>query len=186
MSMADVLLALLVGGPSHGYDLKRGHDSWFDQAKPLAFGQVYATLARLERDGLVAIAHTEAGSGPDRTIYELTPAGRERVDAWIGTPAEPAPPGADELIRKTVAAIRLGLDPAGFVARQRAAHLRRMHALEDVATPDLMSAMVREHAIAHLDADLRWLASAAEQLSSAADGLAGTAARGDVTRGSSS
>jgi len=186
VSTSDVLLALLVGGPSHGYDLKRCHDTWFDQAKPLAFGQVYATLARLERDGLVAIAHTEAGSGPERTIYELTPGGRERVDAWIGTPAEPAPPGADELIRKTVAAIRLGLDPAGFVARQRAAHLRRMHALADVAPSDLMASLVREHAIAHLDADLRWLAAAAEQLSAGADDVARTATRAGLTPGSSS
>src|SRR5262249_28987208 len=133
-------------------------------------------------DGLVAIAHTEAGSGPERTVYELTPAGRDRVHAWIGTPAEPAPPGADELIRKTVAAIRLGLDPAGFLARQRAAHLRRMHALEDVAPPDLASSLAREHAIAHLDADLRWLDSAADQLSAGADGGAHTATRADLIR----
>ena len=175
MSGTDVLLALLMGGPRHGYDLKRGHDTWFDQAKPLAYGQVYASLARLERDGLVARAHTEAGDGPDRTIYELTDAGRQRVDDWIRTPADPAPPGADELIRKTVAAIRLGLDPAGFVARQRSAHLRRMRELQpDDGPTDPVAQLVREHAVVHLDADLRWLEAAAQWLADPAATARGT------------
>lgn len=164
MATTDVLLALLSGGPRHGYDLKRGHDAWFDRGRPLAFGQVYASLARLERDGLVAQAHTEAGAGPERTVYELTEAGRARLDEWLGTPVDPAPPGADELVRKAVAAIRLGLDPAGFVARQRAAHLRRMHALQAETDDDPVSRLVREHALAHLDADLRWLEDAAAWL----------------------
>ena len=53
MSTAHVLLGLLAGEPKHGYDLKRAHDARLPRAKPLAFGQVYATLARLARDGLV-------------------------------------------------------------------------------------------------------------------------------------
>ena len=134
-----MLLALLADGPRHGYDLKRGHDTWFDRARPLAFGQVYATLARLQRDELVAQAHVEAGAGPERTVYEFTESGRHRLDQWIGTPVDPAPPGSDELVRKAVAAIRLGLDPAGFVARQRAAHLRRMHELAGEAADDPVS-----------------------------------------------
>ncbi|WP_088285868.1 PadR family transcriptional regulator [Kineosporia sp. A_224] len=170
MSTADVVLALLSRGPAHGYDLKRGHDTWFDQGRPLAFGQVYATLARLERDGLAAVAHTETGGGPERTVYEITPAGRARLAAWVAEPAEPAAPGADELIRKTVAALRLGLDPAGFVARQRAAHLRRMRALEQTPATDPTSRLVVEHAVAHLDADLRWLEVAAGYVST--DGAA--------------
>ncbi len=164
MATTDVVLALLVRGPAHGYDLKRAHDAWFDHGRPLAFGQVYATLARLERDGLVAVAHTEAGGGPERTVYELTDAGRARVDEWVREPAEPAAPGADELIRKTVAAVRLGLDPAGFVARQRAAHLRRMRALARTPADDPTSRLVLDHAVAHLDADLRWLELAAQRL----------------------
>ncbi|WP_088321032.1 PadR family transcriptional regulator [Kineosporia sp. R_H_3] len=173
MSTADVVLALLSRGPAHGYDLKRGHDTWFDQGRPLAFGQVYATLARLERDGLAAVAHTETGGGPERTVYEITPAGRARLAAWVAEPAEPAAPGADELIRKTVAALRLGLDPAGFVARQRAAHLRRMRVLEQTPATDPTSRLVVEHAVAHLDADLRWLEAAAGYVAAdpAADGI---------------
>jgi DNA-binding PadR family transcriptional regulator len=164
MATADVVLALLVRGPAHGYDLKRAHDAWFDHGRPLAFGQVYATLARLERDALVAVAHTETGGGPERTVYQLTDDGRARVEEWVREPAEPVVPGADELIRKTVAAVRLGLDPAGFVARQRAAHLRRMRALTQAPATDPTSRLVLDHAVAHLDADLRWLEVAAQQL----------------------
>ena len=164
MSTPDVLLALLSPGPAHGYDLKRAHDAWFDHGRPLAFGQVYSTLARLERDGFVAVAHTEAGAGPERTVYELTPAGRERLREWVSEPAAPASPGADDLVRKTVAAVRLGLDPAGFVARQRTAHLRRMRELEAAAVADPASRLVVDHAVAHLDADLRWLDGAARQI----------------------
>lgn len=157
MATSDVLLALLSRGPAHGYDLKRAHDTWFDSGRPLAFGQVYSTLARLERDGLAAVAHTESGGGPERTVYEIIAAGRERLHAWVTEPAEPAPPGADELIRKTVAAVRLGLDPAGFVARQRSSHLRRMRELEESVVTDATDRLVVDHAVAHLDADLRWL-----------------------------
>jgi DNA-binding PadR family transcriptional regulator len=169
VATSDALLALLVPGPRHGYDLKRGHDSWFSGLRPLAFGQVYATLGRLERDGLVDVAHTESGSGPDRVVYELTSRGRERVDAWLAEPVEPGVQGADELIRKTLAAYHLGRDVAGLVARQRAAHLRRLRALDD-ATPangDLGTALPADHVRLHLDADLRWLELAADRLRAA-------------------
>lgn len=164
VATVDVLLALLVPGPSHGYDLKRAHDQWFADGKPLAFGQVYSTLARLERDGYVAIAHTEAGAGPERVVYEITSAGRERVRGWLTEPVEPDPPGSSELIKRTVAAIRLGLDPGGFLARQREVLLRRMRGLGDATPSDPLAALVHGHALAHLDADLRWLDAAAERL----------------------
>lgn len=174
MGTPDVLLSLLLPGPRHGYDLKRAHDSWFAEGKPLAFGQVYATLGRLERDGLVAVAHTESGGGPDRTVYELTGPGRERVRGWAAEPVEPDPPGSAELIRRTVAVFRLGLDPAGFVARQRELLLRRMRELGDVPPSDLSAGLVREHTIAHLDADLRWLDAAAHRLAAHGGTPAGT------------
>jgi DNA-binding PadR family transcriptional regulator len=165
VAIVDVLLALLVPGPSHGYDLKRTHDQWFADGKPLAYGQVYSTLGRLERDGYVSVAHTEAGAGPDRVVYELTSAGRERVRGWLDETVEPDPPGTAELIKRTVAAIRLGLDPDGFLTRQREARLRRMRELGDAEPADPLAALVHDHAVAHLDADLRWLDLAAGRLS---------------------
>ena len=172
MATPDALLALLAGGPRHGYDLKRAHDAWYAGLRPLAFGQVYATLARLERDGLVGVAHTESGGGPERVVYELTPQGRERLDAWLAEPAEPGVAGADELIRKTLAAYHLQSDVDGVVARQRATHLRRLRSLQEATGSDgeIGSSMATDHTLLHLDADLRWLDLAAERMRSGPPG----------------
>ena len=71
------LLGLLSAGPGHGYDLKRSWDHWFAASKPLAYGQVYATLARLVRDGLITQVESEPGAGPERKRYEApTPGAR--------------------------------------------------------------------------------------------------------------
>lgn len=59
-------MGLVGAGPSYGYDLKYGYDRYFGSEKPLAFGQVYATLARLLRDGLIEMLGEQAESGPDR------------------------------------------------------------------------------------------------------------------------
>ena len=169
MATSDALLALLVEGPRHGYDLKRAHDAWYAGLRPLAFGQVYSTLARLERDGLVGVAHTESGGGPERVVYELTAQGRERLDGWLGEPAEPGVAGAEELIRKTLAAYHLRADVDGVVARQRATHLRRLRALQAAAASDgeIGSSMATDHTLLHLDADLRWLELAAQRIRAA-------------------
>lgn len=75
MSVAHVFLGLLEPAPGHGYTLKHSYDSRFGRHRPLKFGQVYATPQRLERDGLVTVAGTEAGAGPDRKLYAITPDG---------------------------------------------------------------------------------------------------------------
>ena len=77
--------------------------------------------------------------------------------------------GSTELIKRTVAAIRLGLDTAGFLARQREVLLRRMRELGDVASSDPLAVLVHDHAIAHLDADLHWLDTAAERLATSSE-----------------
>jgi DNA-binding PadR family transcriptional regulator len=171
MATGEALLALLLPGPRHGYDLKRTHDEWFAGMRPLAFGQVYSTLSRLQRDGLVEVAHTEAGEGPERVVYELTTLGRERVLGWLAEPVEPGAQ-AEELIRKTLAAYRLNADPDGLISRQRAVYLRTMRALDPVGGPpsgsgslaELAPALITDHARLHLDADLRWLELAAERI----------------------
>jgi DNA-binding PadR family transcriptional regulator len=175
MATGDALLALLLPGPRHGYDLKRAYDDWFAGLRPLAFGQVYSTLSRLQRDGLVQIAHTESGDGPERVVYEVTPAGREQAQAWLAEPVEPGLPPAEELIRKTLSAYRLNADPAGLMARQRALHLRAIRALEpgpgggpvQNSPLGLATALLADHARLHLDADLRWLEIAADRIRSA-------------------
>jgi DNA-binding PadR family transcriptional regulator len=168
MTVAHVLLGVLAEGPAHGYDLKRAHDDRFPGAKPLAFGQVYAALARLEKDGHVEVVETLRDGGPERTTYALTEAGKKALDVWL-IETEPAGPyAADELVRKAVVALRLGTDATGYLARQRSVHLqamKRLLALQDAST-DAASRIVIDHAVSHLDADLRWLESAAKRASS--------------------
>jgi len=168
MSPSEVVLAVLRRGPAHGYDVKRDHDAWFPDARPLAFGQVYATLARLERDGLVEVVETRVEGGPERTVYALTEAGTEHLRAWLAEPSPAGSAGADEIVRKAVAALRTGDDPAGYLAAQRAAHLRRMHELADPApSADPAARLARDHLVAHVDADLRWLDLAVERVAAA-------------------
>ena len=80
MSTSHVLLGLLAAGSRHGYELKRAHDARLPRARPLAFGQVYATLSRLERDGLLTRevvtahgGHVQVLPGPGMTVRILLP-----------------------------------------------------------------------------------------------------------------
>lgn len=163
MATKEVLLALLRQQPRHGYELKQEHDAWFPDGRPLAFGQVYTTLGRLERDGYVRIVETRQDRAAERTVYALTEQGRHRLEEWLAEPAAAEDTGAEEIVRKTVAALRTGIDGAGFLARQRSRHLRRMRELQQQPRgTDPAARLVREHNLARLDADLRWLELADE------------------------
>jgi DNA-binding PadR family transcriptional regulator len=169
MATNEVVLALLRNAPAHGYDIKRDHDAWFPDARPMAFGQVYATLGRLERGGLVEVLETRTESGPERTVYALTERGEQQLTEWLSEPAGPAASSAEEIVRKTVAALRTGSDPGEFLACQRASHLRRMRELTAQPPEDDPAArLARDHVVAHLDADLRWLELAVERVAAAA------------------
>ncbi|MEU4419421.1 PadR family transcriptional regulator [Actinoplanes sp. NPDC024001] len=162
MSTAHVLLGLLAAGPRHGYDLKREHDERLPQAKPLAFGQVYATLGRLERDGLVIESGQDQDGGPERRSYELTDLGREKLDEWLASTEPPAPYVTSTLFNKVVVALlAAGVDRArDYLIAQRDAHMSRMRELTaaksavDATVGDVVAA---DYALGHLDADLRWL-----------------------------
>jgi DNA-binding PadR family transcriptional regulator len=75
MTVPMTLLGLLEREPRHGYDLKRDYDAYFGRRKPLPFGQVYTTLARLARDGNVQAGEPEPGAGPERKRYVITAQG---------------------------------------------------------------------------------------------------------------
>ncbi|MGB8875853.1 MAG: PadR family transcriptional regulator, partial [Solirubrobacteraceae bacterium] len=116
----EVLLALLAGEASHGYQLRaRLTLALGPLAGALNEGQVYVTLNRLEKAGLLTATRVGQTDRPDRKVYELTPAGRERVDAWLRDTSWPKPAPA-EFHLKLVAAAAAGLaDPVGIVDRQR-------------------------------------------------------------------
>jgi DNA-binding PadR family transcriptional regulator len=158
MSVPLTLLGLLEREPSHGYDLKRDYDTFFGRGKQLPFGQVYATLGRLARDGKVTAGEAEPGDGPDRKRYAITEAGRDDVDAWLADPVEPEPHLQTVLFAKVTLALMLGKPATAYLDSQRAAHIRRMQQLTEVKrTGPLVDVLLADHALFHLEADLRWI-----------------------------
>jgi DNA-binding PadR family transcriptional regulator len=162
MSTAHAVLGLLAAGARHGYDLKREHDARLPMVKPLAFGQVYATLVRLLRDGLIEeMAHERVG-GPDRTAYALTERGRAELEGWLSTVEPPAPHINSALFLKVVLAVLVSGEVAArqFLTAQRHAHGARLRELTAVKTQPgvrLADVLSVDYAIAHLSADLRWI-----------------------------
>lgn len=166
MSTPFALLGLLQRGPRHGYDLKREHDERFPVAKPLAYGQVYATLARLLRDGLVEVSEQQPGDGPERTVYALTALGRSQLADWVSTPEPPSPHVANVLYTKVLLCLLAGQDAHAFLDAQREAHLARMRELTaQRRTAALPEALAADFALFHLEADLRWLQVTVDRLS---------------------
>ncbi|UUZ44103.1 PadR family transcriptional regulator [Janibacter limosus] len=169
MTTGHVLMGLLSRGPQHGYDLKRHHDELLPAARPMAFGQVYAALGRLAGKGLVTRVATEQDSGPERVVYELTPAGRAEVGEWAAEADGPGDHVANPLATKIAVALLVGGEPAAvaFLRRQRTAHLERMRVLtrdKREAKGDLHRVLAADYALSHLDADVRWMEDALERV----------------------
>jgi DNA-binding PadR family transcriptional regulator len=158
VSVAHALLSFLEGTPRHGYELKQEYDSLFAAGKPLQFGQIYATLGRLERDGRIRLAAHEPGRGPDRKRYEITDEGRVELARWLAEPVAPEPQAQNGLFAKTVLALRSGRAADAYLDRQRARHLERMRELTAMKLEGgTAAALVADHALFHLEADLRWI-----------------------------
>jgi DNA-binding PadR family transcriptional regulator len=158
MSIPHALLGLLESGPRHGYDLKRAYDKRFGHDRPLHYGQVYSTLARLLKNGLVEERGIEAGGGPERKRYAITDAGVTDVDSWLMTPEKPELYLQNTLYTKVVLALLSERSAADVLDSQRAAHLRTMRELTvRKRGGDLADQLICDHALFHLEADLRWL-----------------------------
>ncbi|KGM10088.1 PadR family transcriptional regulator [Cellulomonas bogoriensis] len=164
MTVAPTLLGLLRTGPRHGYDLKRAYDERFGRDRPLHYGQVYSTLARLLKNGLVEVEH-EPGDGPDRKRYAITDAGVSDVEQWLASAEKPEPYLQSTLYTKVVLALLTGHDPSDVLDTQRSEHLRLMRDLtRRKSDGDLADQLVCDHALFHLEADLRWLELTAARL----------------------
>jgi DNA-binding PadR family transcriptional regulator len=169
MTVPMALLGLLEREPSHGYELKRDYDAVFGRGKPLPYGQVYATLGRLARDGKVIAGETEPGAGPDRRRYVITEQGATEVGRWLAEPVEPEPHLQTVLFVKVVLALMLGRDAARYLDAQRATHLQRMRELTEVKRSDgIVDALLADYGLFHLEADLRWVDVTAARLSALA------------------
>ena len=161
MAVREGLLSLLQPGSRYGYQLKTEFETVTGGVWKLNVGQVYTTLDRLERDGLV---HVEVSADDGQKLYTLTPAGQHELGTWWeAIPAEDPPP-RDELMLKVLMSIEHGRDHAiGVITRQRTAlfamlQLHRRRPIADDTDPESIAAhLVVDALIVRAEADLRWL-----------------------------
>ncbi|HWD53510.1 MAG TPA: PadR family transcriptional regulator [Acidimicrobiales bacterium] len=161
----EVVLAMLAKEPSHGYELRaRLGAALGPLGEALNGGQIYVTLARLEKAGLVRTARVEDGGAeaerPERKVYALTSAGEERVTEWLAEVSWPKPDLAEFHLKLVTAAAAHLADPISIVDAQRRELLRRLRdaqraAMTEVAQSD--GALLLEGVVLRLQADLRWL-----------------------------
>lgn len=165
--MRDAMLALLAKEPAHGYELRQRLVRALGPAGDLLNpGQVYVTLTRLERAGLVTAQAVEQASHPDKKVYEVTPAGRERVAEWLADHTWPRVAPV-EFHLKLVAAAATGLaDPIALVDAQRRELLRQLRHVQELAAEarqvqraDGDGHLLLEGTALRLQADIRWLES---------------------------
>ena len=172
MSVSRSLLGLLDLAPRHGYDLKRSYDELFGGDRPLAYGQVYATLSRLLKNGLVSVDGVQAGEGPDRKQYAITEAGVTDLESWLRTPERPAEYLQNTLYAKVVLALMSHRSAGEILDTQRREHLTSMRELtRRKESGDLADQIICDHALLHLEADLRWLELTASRLTALGDRL---------------
>jgi DNA-binding PadR family transcriptional regulator len=159
VSVRHSLLALLSGGAMHGYGLKTEFETATAEVWPLNVGQVYTTLGRLERDGLV----TAEADADGQKVYEITGAGRDELHRWFETPVPREVVPRQELAIKLVFAMRSGMaDVAAVLQRQRVATVR---ALQDVtrlkaaaeSSGDLAWLLMLDGLVFQAEAEVRWL-----------------------------
>lgn len=169
MPLHHAVLALLVEGPSHGYELKaRFEEAIGPQWGGLNIGHVYQVLDRLTRDGFVTKSVVAQSDRPDKTRYTLTAEGQGELEAWAAEAWVRTSGFRDELFLKLFGAARLGR-PAleAFVTAQRSTYMSELAELtrrrrEHAADP--MVALLIDAAIAHTKADLALIEDAPERL----------------------
>ncbi len=171
MSVRHALLALLSEGPKYGLQLREEFEARTGEVWPLNVGQVYTTLQRLERDGLVE-AESAGDDGPQKG-FRITAEGAEELTRWLRTPPDLASPPRDELVMKVLVAVRVpGTDVREVIQTHRRYLVELMQQWtrikEDEAGFDLNLALVVDAELFRLDAVIRWLDSADGRLKRAA------------------
>lgn len=167
MTVRHSLLALLAAHSSHGYGLKAGFEESTAGAWPLNVGQVYTTLARLERDGLV---QTEASAEEERQSWHLTEVGQRALEEWYATPVRSDPPPRDELAIKVLLAVAAETVDVGPILQvQREATMARLQELtrhKAKADPEreLPWLLLLDALIFKAEAEVRWLDRCEERL----------------------
>lgn len=159
MSVPHGLLALLDEGPRYGYQLRSDFEQRTGGVWSLNVGQVYTTLGRLERDGLI---EPDGEDDEGRTVYRITPSGSAAVHDWLATPVSPDARARDELAIKIAMAVTLpGVDVRAVVQAQRTETVYRLQQLTRVkARTDpgaVAQLLVLESQVFKAEAEARWL-----------------------------
>jgi len=173
MSVRHALLALLSEGPKYGLQLREEFEARTGEVWPLNVGQVYTTLQRLERDGLVE-SDGDGQDGPQKG-FRITAAGAEELAQWLRTPSDLSSPPRDELVMKILVALRV---PGTSVRDVIQVHRRYLVELmqqwtrikETEAESDMSLALVVDAELFRLDAVVRWLDAADGRIKRAAAG----------------
>src|SRR5260370_16171832 len=173
MSVRHALLALLSEGPKYGLQLREEFEAGTGEVWPLNVGQVYTTLQRLERDGLVESEGT-GDDGPQKG-FRITAEGEHELAAWLRTPPDLASPPRDELVMKVLVALRVpGTDVHEVIQVHRRYLVELMQQWtrikEQEAEFDLSLGLVVDAELFRLDAVTRWLDAADGRLKRAAGG----------------
>ncbi len=158
--MRELFLAMIDSGSSYGYEIKQSLEGKFGDLLPeINAGQVYTTLTRLERDGLIS-GETIPGDNRGKRVFELTAAGKTALREWVETP-ERRPQLRDEFLLQFIVAADSGLvEPQELIDRQRMAYLQSLRDLDtllETRASTIAAALLVEGAILHVKADLEWL-----------------------------
>jgi DNA-binding PadR family transcriptional regulator len=179
MSVRHALLALLSEGPKYGLQLRQEFEARTGEVWPLNVGQVYTTLQRLERDGLVEADGSGEQDGPQKG-FRITAEGEHELVQWLRTPPDLSSPPRDELVIKVLVAVRApGVDVHEVIQVHRRYLVRLMQEWtrlkQDETEVDVSFALVVDAELFRLDSVIRWLDSADGRLKRAAgDGVADT------------
>jgi DNA-binding PadR family transcriptional regulator len=164
LSVRHAVLGLLAQHPRHGYELRAafeavvGGEEYWD-VKP---AQIYTTLTRMEKSGLIAEQSVEQDSGPEKRIYNITSAGYQALDEWFAAGIAQTHQ-RDEFFIKLMLALVLGAaDPYQVIHIQRTHLYKELHAITAQRTradpkTELSRILLLDKAAMHLEADLRWL-----------------------------
>lgn len=164
MTVRHAVLGLLAQRPRHGYELRAafeavagGSENW--DLKP---AQVYTTLARMERSGLVSEQAIEQDGGPEKRIYAITPEGEAELQAWFAESTLPEHHRDEFYLKLMLALISGAANPYRLIHIQRNSLYRELHAITNQRTRadaghELAKILLLDKAAMHLEADLRWL-----------------------------
>ncbi len=164
MSVRHAVLGLLIQRPRHGYELRAafealvgGEENW--DVKP---SQIYSTLARLEKSGLVAEESVEQDAGPEKRIYCITPDGLKTLQEWFADSIAPEHQHDEFFIKLMVGLVSGAADPYELIQIQRTHLYRELHAITVQRTRadpkrELARILLLDKAAMYLEADLRWL-----------------------------